>query len=212
MSDPCGCCDRAGFPSATSQPPHLPAGSASAPLRSERRQGTSRPPASSSRCWPTTPQASRPYVKASKPSVLSVEQAGPALPPSGNGHGPAIATIPPPGDGVPGPIDVSTNGNQRHQPAEPTDARLQPPQHSQPQDPARGRRRRHGSPAPGPERRCPPGALRTEGDQGGPARPEGRDGGAAAPSLDQNPFRSRPRKQPRPRLCIRYSRMPNRLV
>ena len=36
----------------------------------------------------------------------------PPLPPGGNGHGPAVATTPPPGDGVPGPIDVSRNGSQ----------------------------------------------------------------------------------------------------
>ena len=36
----------------------------------------------------------------------------PPLPPGGNGHGPAVATTPPPGDGVPGPIDISTNGSQ----------------------------------------------------------------------------------------------------
>jgi len=57
----------------------------------------------------------------------------PLPPPGGNGHGPAIATPPPPGDGVPGPIDVSTNGSQPQQPAEPTDAQLQPPQQPQPQ-------------------------------------------------------------------------------
>jgi hypothetical protein len=57
----------------------------------------------------------------------------PPLPPGGNGHGPAIATTPPPGDGVPGPIDVSTNGNQPQQPAEPTGAQLQQPQQPQPQ-------------------------------------------------------------------------------
>ena len=57
----------------------------------------------------------------------------PLPPPGGNGHGPATATTPPPGDGVPGPIDVSTNGNQPQQPADPTDAQLQPPQQPQPQ-------------------------------------------------------------------------------
>ena len=57
----------------------------------------------------------------------------PLPPPGGNGHGPAIATTPPPGDGVPGPIDTRTNGNQPQQPAEPTDAHLQPPQQPQPQ-------------------------------------------------------------------------------
>lgn len=57
----------------------------------------------------------------------------PPPPPSGNGHGPAIATTPPPGDGVPGPIDVSMNGSQPRQPAEPTDAQLQPPQQPLPQ-------------------------------------------------------------------------------
>jgi hypothetical protein len=64
----------------------------------------------------------------------------PPPPPSGNGngHGPAIATTPPPGDGVPGPIDASTNGNQPQQPAEPTDAQLQPPQQPQPQDQTKG--------------------------------------------------------------------------
>ena len=62
----------------------------------------------------------------------------PPLPPGGNGHGPAVATTPPPGDGVPGPIDVSTNGSQPQQPAEPTDAQLQPPQQPQHQDQTKG--------------------------------------------------------------------------
>jgi hypothetical protein len=42
----------------------------------------------------------------------------------------------------PGPIDISTNGNQPQQPAEPTDAQLQPPQQPmlqpQPQDQTKG--------------------------------------------------------------------------
>jgi hypothetical protein len=62
----------------------------------------------------------------------------PPLPQGGNGHGPAVATTPPPGDGVPGPIDISTNGSQPQQPAEPTDAQLQPPQQPQPQDQTKG--------------------------------------------------------------------------
>jgi hypothetical protein len=64
----------------------------------------------------------------------------PPLSPGGNGHGPATATTPPPGDGVPGLIDISTNGSQPQQPAEPTDAQLQPPQQPQPQpqDQAKG--------------------------------------------------------------------------
>ena len=62
----------------------------------------------------------------------------PPLPPGGNGHGPAVGATPPPGDGVPGPIDVSTNGSQPQQPAEPTDPRLQPPQQPQPQDQTKG--------------------------------------------------------------------------
>ena len=64
----------------------------------------------------------------------------PPPPPGGNGHGPATATTPPPGDGVPGLIDISTNGSQPQQPAEPTDAQLQPPQQPQPQpqDQAKG--------------------------------------------------------------------------
>lgn len=66
----------------------------------------------------------------------------PPLPPGGNGHGPASATTPPPGDGVPGPIDVSTKGSQPQQPAEPTDPQLQPPQQPlpqpQPQDQTKG--------------------------------------------------------------------------
>ena len=66
----------------------------------------------------------------------------PPPPPSGNGHGPAVGATPPPGHGVPGPIDVSTNGSQPQQPAEPTDPQLQPPNQSQPlpqpQDQAKG--------------------------------------------------------------------------
>jgi len=66
----------------------------------------------------------------------------PPAPPGGNGHRPAIATTPPPGDGVPGPIEVSTNGSQPQQPAEPTDLQLQTPQQPmpqpQPQDQAKG--------------------------------------------------------------------------
>jgi hypothetical protein len=55
---------------------------------------------------------------------------------NGNGHGPAAGTPKPPGDSAQRPIDVSTNGSQRQQPAKPTDAQLQPPQ--QPQDQAKG--------------------------------------------------------------------------
>jgi hypothetical protein len=66
----------------------------------------------------------------------------PPPPPGGNGHGPAVASTPPPGDGVPGPIDVSLNGSQPPEPAEPTDLQLQPPQQPtpqpQPQDQAKG--------------------------------------------------------------------------
>jgi hypothetical protein len=66
----------------------------------------------------------------------------PPPPPSGNGHGPAVGATPPPGHGVPGPIDVSTNGSQPQQPAEPTDPQLQPPNQPQPlpqpQDQAKG--------------------------------------------------------------------------
>jgi hypothetical protein len=57
----------------------------------------------------------------------------PPPPSDGNGHGPAAGTTPPPGDSAPRPIDVSTNGSQPQQPAEPTDAQLQPPQQPQPQ-------------------------------------------------------------------------------
>ena len=57
----------------------------------------------------------------------------PPPPPGGNGHGSAVATTPPPGDGVPGPIDVSLNGSQPPEPAEPTTPQLQPPNQSQPQ-------------------------------------------------------------------------------
>jgi hypothetical protein len=57
----------------------------------------------------------------------------PPPPPGGNGHGPAVATTPPPGDGLPGPIDVGTNGSQPPEPAEPTDPQLQTPQQPMPQ-------------------------------------------------------------------------------
>ncbi len=66
----------------------------------------------------------------------------PLPPPGGNGPGSAMATTPPPGDGVPEPIDISTNGSQPQQPAEPTDPQLQPPQQPlpqpQPQDQTKG--------------------------------------------------------------------------
>ena len=69
----------------------------------------------------------------------------PPLPPpsgNGNGHGPAAGTPTPPGDSAQRPIDVSMNGSQPQQPAEPTGTQWQPPhQHEpqpQPQDQAKG--------------------------------------------------------------------------
>jgi hypothetical protein len=65
---------------------------------------------------------------------------------NGNGHGPAAGTPTPPGDSAQRPIDVSMNGSQSQQPAEPTGTQWQPPhQHEpqsepqpQPQDQAKG--------------------------------------------------------------------------
>jgi hypothetical protein len=78
----------------------------------------------------------------------SQELLPPPPPPSGNGngHGPAAGTPTPPGDSAQRPIDVSMNGSQPQQPAEPTGTQWQPPhQHEpqsepqpQPQDQAKG--------------------------------------------------------------------------
>jgi hypothetical protein len=65
---------------------------------------------------------------------------------NGNGRGPAAGTPKPPGDSAQRPIDVSMNGSQPQQPAEPTGTKWQPPhQHEpqsepqpQPQDQAKG--------------------------------------------------------------------------
>ena len=60
---------------------------------------------------------------------------------NGNGHGPAAGTPTPPPVSPPQPIDVSMNGSQHLQPAEPTGPQAQqPPQQPQPQpeDQAKG--------------------------------------------------------------------------
>ena len=63
----------------------------------------------------------------------------PPPPPGGNGsgHGPAAGTPTPPPVSPPQPIDVSMNGSQPLQPAEPTGPQAQQPQ-PQPQDQAKG--------------------------------------------------------------------------
>jgi hypothetical protein len=52
---------------------------------------------------------------------------------NGNGRGPAAGTPTPPGDSAQRPIDVSMNGSQPQQPAEPSGTQWQPPHQYEPQ-------------------------------------------------------------------------------